>query len=330
MKNPDTARYFNIIKRVSKKLFFGKEKANFIALLYHRIKEKDEDSDLLPTLINASPEEFEKEIKFLIKNFNVISSDDVINNLKDDKPLPEKSMVITFDDGYRDNYLNAFPVLKKYKAPATIFLTSDFIDNEDLIWMDKIAYMLDRIKEHSLAVSGLGVYNVINKRKKDKAKLAIIEYLKSIDDCEKDKIMNSLRRDWNLDVDGHAAERYYLSSKEILEMAGNGITFGSHSSSHPVLTRIDARRLEKEILKSKARIEGIVGKKVELFAYPHGAHSDFNENIIDSLKKAGYEAAFTAVSGGNSISDKLDLFSLRRVSAGKSLIGLKKNIFLYT
>jgi peptidoglycan/xylan/chitin deacetylase (PgdA/CDA1 family) len=330
MKNTDTARYFNIAKRMSKKLLFGKEEAGFITLLYHRIKEKDEAMDFLPTLINASPEEFEKEIKLLTKNFNVISINDALNNLKDNKPLPEKSMLVTFDDGYRDNYLNAFPVLKKYKVPAAIFLTSDLIDSDDLIWTDKIACMIDKIKGRSLAVPGLGVYTVINKKNKDKAKFAIIEYLKSIDDREKDKIINSMSMGWNTDSCCHAAERYYLSGKEILEMAENGITFGSHGFSHSVLTKIDAGRLEREIIESKARIEEVTGKRVELFAYPHGAHGDFNENIAYFLKKSGYKAAFTAVPGRNYISDKLDLFSLKRVSAGKSLMELRKNIFLYT
>jgi peptidoglycan/xylan/chitin deacetylase (PgdA/CDA1 family) len=307
-----------------------KLKNKFIILCYHRIGNKSGSNCLISSLINGTQEEFEKEIIFLKKYFNIISLDYLVERIDNKEPLPINSLLITFDDGYNDNYINAFPILKKYRVPAAVFLTTDFIDNDkDLIWTDKVAYIIKETEKGSVNISGLGTHSLTNRYRKDKAKIAIIEYLKSIDDSEKNKIIDLLSKDLKVYLGSKISEKLYLSSKEILEMAKDGISFGSHGCSHSILTKISLRQAQDEIVKSKMKIEELIGKEVTFFAYPNGTYLDFNNEIIEILKKAGYEAAFTTIPGGNRHSDSQDIFSLKRISAGQSLRDLKKNLFLY-
>lgn len=300
-----------------------------IALLYHRIAQTDSSDSLIPGLINASLAEFEKEIEFLTKHFSIISIEEIVEAFRCGQHLPSNALIITFDDGYKDNYTYAYAVLKKFKIPATIFLTSDFIDNDkDLIWTDKVAYVLDKTEQLSIDVSDLS-YDLANKQKKNKAKVEIIEYLKNLDNYAKNKIVDSLSEKSGVGIEEVAAKNLYLSSSEILEMDKGGISFGSHGRSHSILTRLKLQEARDEILESKLKIEEIIGREIISFAYPNGTRFDFNNELIEILRECGYKIAFTAIPAINELKGDTDIFALNRVSAGRSFTDLKKNVAIY-
>ncbi len=113
-------------------LFFAQETANGVPVLsYHQVNDTDDNALTVPTA------EFERQIAYLHdEGYHAITPDQLTDYLNNGSPLPEKPVLITFDDGYRDNYKNAFPILKKYDMTATIFLVSDFMDRFDnyLTW----------------------------------------------------------------------------------------------------------------------------------------------------------------------------------------------------
>jgi peptidoglycan/xylan/chitin deacetylase (PgdA/CDA1 family) len=331
MRN-DINKYFFILERLSRKTFFkSSNDSSFIALIYHRIANTANSNDPISMVINASVSKFDEEVNFLKRDFNIISAEEAVNALINKTVLPERGLLITFDDGYKDNYTNAFPVLKKYKVPATIFLTTDSIDNyKDFIWKDKVAYLINKAQKSFMTIPGLATYNLMSVRKKNRAKISIIQYLEYRGDLEKNRVIDSLCEDLKVDLKNKSPKGLYLSSEEILEMSRAGISFGSHSCSHPILSNISPGQAQDEIIKSKAKIEQIVGEKVDFFAYPNGTKRDFNDRIIEILKDSGYKAAFTCIAGRNRQAADVDLFSLRRIPAGKSLWDLKKNILLYT
>ena len=107
-------------------------------LVYHRVGTiKDRWS-----ISVADTLEFENQLKYLQRTHKIITLGEMTRIIAEKRALPKKTAVITFDDGYKDNYTNAFPILKKLNIPATIFLTTGYIDNNDLFWWDKVGYIL--------------------------------------------------------------------------------------------------------------------------------------------------------------------------------------------
>jgi hypothetical protein len=120
---------------------FGSEKVRI--LLYHRVLDLQREKNLysLPGII-VSVKMFDEHVKYLFKNYNVISLENLVDSLKNNLPFPKKGVVITFDDGWRDNYSFAFPILKKYNLPATIFLTSGYIGTNKTFWPEQVISVL--------------------------------------------------------------------------------------------------------------------------------------------------------------------------------------------
>ena len=316
-----------------RKIFrFGFNQNNGLTILcYHRVLDKAEADLFLGFVVNASPELFEKEIFFLMRHFTIIPLEKAIETIKDKDLLPKNSLAVTFDDGYRDNYTYAFPILKKYGIPATIFLTTDFIDNKnEWIWTDKIAYLFANTQSRRIDIPNLGIYNLTSRRKRWKAIIDVTEYLKNVNNSTKNDITGLICKKLESGISKDGDKRLYLSRNEILEMSRSNISFGSHGCSHSILTKIDLKEAKREIVDSKIKIENIINKPVRLFAYPNGSIYDFNGELISLLKEFGYKAAFTTLLGKNVTVENLDLFSLKRIPAGRSLMDIKRNLFLYT
>lgn len=211
-----------------------------LIICYHCVKD-EANSCLRPTTVA----DFESQMRYLSEEYNPISLETAAQHIQDGTSLPSRAIVVTFDDGYRDNYENAYPIVKKYNIPATVFLTTGFVGTGELPAWER----------------------------------------------------------------GHYAgeKPLMLSWKQVREMSDSGISFGSHTLTHPFLTRIPRRQVLKEIHVSKDLIEQQIGKPVRTFAYPSG---DFDSEVKGIVREAGYSAAVTTVSGCNGAYD--DVCALRR------------------
>jgi len=298
-------------------------------LCYHRVADRSGAGEFSNLVVNCSPESFEREVAFLKDHYNIISVEEAVAALRLKKDLPPDSLSITFDDGYRDNYTNAFPVLKKYRVSAAVFLTADFIGNDKgLIWTDLITHLIDSTKKGFIDIPRIGKYCLEGLKRREKAEISIIQHLNKLDSAERDKIIDLVSDELDVKFDPGIAGGVYLSGSEISEMSRSGMIFGSHGCSHSIFTRVKPARARREAVDSKARIEQITGKTTRFFAYPNGSRLDFNDETAGILKQAGYEAAFTTVHGVNRQSGDIDMFSLKRIPAGRSLEDLKKNLFM--
>ena len=123
-----------------------KLKNKAVVLMYHKVLDKEEiSSSYSQNGIIVSKESFETQIKYLKKNFNIISLNSTIQSLKNKTSLPSRSCLVTFDDGWKDNYQNAYPILKECQIPAVIFLSTDFIGSDQHFWQEKLVQCLVRI-----------------------------------------------------------------------------------------------------------------------------------------------------------------------------------------
>ena len=249
--------------------------------LYHRIKAPSGRDVLLENVLKyrwcVSPSDFEMQIKQLRKKYRFISAEDFMGN-----KIPKNAALLTFDDGYSDFYTNAFPLLKKYEIPAAVFLVSGHVGTRKPFWWDEIISCIYNTGAKEFEGFKLEYLD----GKSEFIRQLLIRFTE-INEGEKLRRIESLKKA----LSGERIIGENLHWSEILEMKDRGIYFGSHSISHPVLTKISESDMRTELVRSKIHIERKIKEDVRLFAYPNGIHS---EKVKGALKKAGYVAAFTA------------------------------------
>jgi peptidoglycan/xylan/chitin deacetylase (PgdA/CDA1 family) len=283
-------------------------KSQVAVLMYHRVCPRNDNWSLDP----LSPQGFEKQMEYFCRNFEVISLAELSRYLQQRKYLPEKAVVITFDDGYKDNYLYAYPIIKKYHIPATIFLTTGHIGTGRLFWFDKVGYIIQHTSVNNLDLGKFG--NHARKSNIDNlhTKVTIIERLKRMPEEEKNFLIErllSISRITNIPTD--VGKELILTWDEVKEMSNDGVDFGAHSVSHPILTNIPLEQAKMEILQSKKDIEEELSKEVIAFSYPNG---DFNSEISKFIQESGFTCAVSVLPSAL-ISPKDSTYEMSRMGA---------------
>ena len=238
-----------------------------LILTYHRVYDSSADYEYL----GVSRDVFESHIKFVKDNFKVVSTQEGIDAIYETKSK-EIYAAINLDDGYMDNYTNAFPVLKKYSIPATIFLTTDFIGKNHIFWWDKVFNIVTFVKS-SRPESGVET---------DRIDKVLIN--KNEDEIE--SFIRDMEKRYGYKENHITCPM--LGWAEIKEMAGSGISFEAHTKTHKNLCLLKDREVMEELTGSKNAIETGLGKEVIGFSYPFGI---FDQRIKDLVKKAGFRYA---------------------------------------
>jgi peptidoglycan/xylan/chitin deacetylase (PgdA/CDA1 family) len=265
---------------------------------------------------------FRSQIRYITKNYNVISLDQYIDCCITGKFLPEKSVIITIDDGYKSNYTIAFPIFKEFDIPATIFLTTDFVDNKNFLWVDRLEYAINytEAKDLQIIIGKEELYfPLATKQDKVSCDIGLRGRLKSMRLKIIEQVINETEDKLNarLSETSNIPEIYEpLNWNEVLEMIKTSkVNFGSHTHNHLILARYDQEVIRNELSLSKKIIERETGVNTKLFCYPNGARGDFNAKSKLLIKELGYSCALTTVSGMNN--EFSDLYELKRFSVGK-------------
>jgi peptidoglycan/xylan/chitin deacetylase (PgdA/CDA1 family) len=263
-------------------------------LIYHRVLPVQDE--FLPA---TSLDVFEGQARYLARHCRVLSLQAAVNELLEDS-LVDDTVVITFDDGYRDNLTHALPILEKYGLPATIFLVTDCIGTGRVLWHDQIfrGFSITQKKEIS-GLNDLIDLSWSTPKEKYAARDEVLHRLKNLREDERaDSIGRILQR---LEVDQvDSRPGLMLNWTDILEMQRKGVSFGSHTASHPILVNAPIEQVRWELATSKAVLEERLGEEIRAFAYPSGRRRDFDDRTISCLREVGYSVAVTTIAGNNS------------------------------
>jgi peptidoglycan/xylan/chitin deacetylase (PgdA/CDA1 family) len=257
--------------------------------------------------------EFEKRISYICSKYKLLTLQELAYRILMDEPLLQDSMVLTFDDGYKDMFSNAYPVLRKYSAPATVFLTTGHIGSGELFWWDKIGYVIYNSRLDRIQLDG--VYHSL--RTTEEKRKTVDTLLAEADTGSEDRkkmLINNLVTASGVKIPDGLGEGLTLSWSEIRAMSNDGIDFGAHTVTHPVLTRVSLEQAKSEIFQSKIEIENRLNKPVTTFAYPRGMAGDFNTQTVALVKQAGFKCAVTAIPG--MVSQQTDPYQFGRIAPG--------------
>lgn len=287
-------------------------------LAYHRIGQPGQGalaSD--PQLFSATANGFVWQMAYLRAHFSILSFDEMLERHRLGEAFPSNAAIVTFDDGYRDNFDIAYPILRQFSMPATIFLTTGLIGTTDRMWWDEVASLLESTKASSISVPDFGLLPLTTARQRSHAREMLRRHLKALSAPERLDQIEAIRDAVGNGNPSLSVERVHLSWDEVRAMSQYGMTFGAHTHSHPILTQVALEEAEDEIARSKQTIEDELGKPVRYFAYPNGKRGDFDHLTRELLIQSGFEAAVTLQHGSNALADSsLDWLALRRIYIG--------------
>jgi peptidoglycan/xylan/chitin deacetylase (PgdA/CDA1 family) len=281
-------------------------------LMFHGVLPDADTSLFNPSGKFVSPERMQSFLGRIARMFRIVSMDEFISGTLNGRS-PTNTMVLTIDDGYENVHRYAYPVLRGMGLPFTVFVSTGFVDTDRVLPWDILNYA---VMGTDAALLPAGVLPRDVELGTPEAKRAALQLIKNHIRTESaDRVVDSVDRICEAlhvrsDAPDWSAVRF-LSSAQIREMAGNGVTFGGHTVSHPVLSRESRDRVRTEVRECKRVLESITGRAVTVFAYPNGAAGDFNETTKEELRAAGYIASFATIHGLHHPGD--DLFEIRRI-----------------
>lgn len=277
----------------------------FAILCHHRI-----GSGGVPYYSNFSPEAFEKQIRFLRSNYRLVSMDELCLGL-DEKESRGQAVAITFDDGYRDVYTQAFPILRKYRVPAMVYLTGAAIETGEVSWYDRVFAIAMSSRRYALEIEVDGPRRFILASPQSRM-LAATEIVKALRGCSnRERIAACAALEAQANVPPAEVRDRMLTWQQIHEMQRAGISFGAHTMTHPVVGRLEADEREAELGHSKSLLEDRLQQPVEHFAYPFGSVSDIDAETCSLMPSVGYRSAVSTAWGVNV--PNTNRFLLRRI-----------------
>jgi peptidoglycan/xylan/chitin deacetylase (PgdA/CDA1 family) len=277
----------------------------FVILCYHGIGESGNPLSPAP-----SRESFDAQMRFLSRHYRIVSLEEACRDLHDSSNV-EPGIAITFDDGYRSAYTVAFPILQKYRLPATIYLTVESVDSGQVAWYDRVFLAMAVVPsgELRLDLPAPTRFQLNSPEDRLRAALEVVVQLRALP--------NSIRRDCcfllerTIGLPQDALSNRVLTWEQIHTMHRAGIAFGSHTLSHPVVSQLAPRELERELAESKLLLEERLGDPVKDFAFPFGKVSDCGVAALEMLSRCGYRSAVTTVPGVNT--PQINRYELRRL-----------------
>lgn len=248
---------------------------------------------------------FEALVSHLREHYDVMSMDELVEHLETGRALPPFPAVLTFDDGFASNYHLAYPVLRHFGLPAIIYLETEFVDQKQPIWVDRVDFAMQR---GGRSRRELVSFKEQLKRKPQEQILAAVEQLEQ----------ETGHRLGRADTPELPAIFHPLNWDQVREMAASGlISFGSHTHSHVLLGRATPEVIRHELEVSRRLIEKESGRPCVHFCYPNGSPGDFSETSEQLLRELGFRSSLTTVGGLNPPS--CSPFLLRRLGMTNDL-----------
>jgi len=274
-------------------------------VVYHRII-SDGHSGVCP-YISVTETNLRDQIRFFKKHYQLITLEKAVDLLSAGY-LDKQYLVVTFDDGYEDNYTLGMRIFAEEAIRPTVFVTTDCVARGKTLWPDRLRHIIYSavvIQPIVIIKSNCLIGKSLTER------ITALKYLiahgKGLSMIEREVFIQELANKFKVT---EQCPPQMLDSEQVKLLTEHGVSIGAHTVNHPVLSKVSAEIAEREIKESKRALEKWTGRDIVTFAYPNGKSEDFTELTVGQLQSAGYVAAVTTMRGVNK--HGCDLFRLRR------------------
>jgi peptidoglycan/xylan/chitin deacetylase (PgdA/CDA1 family) len=257
--------------------------------------------------------EFARQAALLAQEYRVLPLSEVISRLEQRAPLPERAACITFDDGFRNVLTTACPILQRHQLPATVFLVTGAMGTGQPAWTDRLFHALLTTSRGEVRHHGR-TWPLSTPGERSAAYKDLTQHLKQLPVEIKDEHVGELAHELGRPEVPRDSALATLNWEEVDALRATGLVeFGSHTHTHPVLSRCSPARQEHELRASRDVLRVRLGR-ADLFAYPNGSRADFTPTTQDLLRRLGYRCGVTTIPGLNRAGQ--DLYELCRVHVG--------------
>ncbi len=282
-----------------------------LVLCYHGVVPGDQKLDPFFYRIMVDCGEFDRQLGILRRLFTPVSVLELLDSLEGRAELPDRAALVTFDDGYLNNLTQAVPILERHGIPALFNVTTGYIGTRRMLWPLELGLRILRWHGPILPIPD-GRPDRRLHRELPRRRLAeeLLELCKRLPDEAREAYLDRLR-DGPMDAADDSAQWSFLSWDDVRELKRRGFAIGSHTVEHPILTRVDGKRMKRELEESKAKLEKELGEPCASIAYPNGARGDFSLEVTRAARDAGYRLGFILTGGFNC--RRPDAFEIDRV-----------------
>jgi peptidoglycan/xylan/chitin deacetylase (PgdA/CDA1 family) len=275
-----------------------------LVLMYHRVGPAD------AAFKSVSVADFRRQMSWLARNCRPIAPEALEASAREpDRMRP--AVLVTFDDGYRDYHDHAWPVLRELGIPALVFLSTDFMDRGGLLWSEALRWALAHTRRERAGLPGGGAMPLRAAEDRRAWLAAWAARLRRVTETDKQATVAALLDELAQGGPPPPPPRQMLSWDEVRATRGL-TTFGGHTHTHPILSRVGPGRLDQELGTCRERIEAETGERPRFFAYPNGQREDFTPEVKQAVRRHGFEVAFSAIEGVNG--PNTDWLEVRRFS----------------
>ncbi len=298
---------------------------NWLSVLtYHRV---GSPSDALGgDMFDATEEHFDRQLAYLSRHFNFVTTDDVIG-MCDGGSLPPNPVMLTFDDGYVDNLTTALPMLLRHGAKATFFIPTDYVDRRRLFWWDRVSLMVSRTTREVFELD----YPRKLRVERSQALKKLTDLVKTEYDLDLERFLDHLaaRTDVQLasDEERVQVDELIMTWDNIRELQASGMDVQSHTHTHRVVHTLRREQLDRELRISREILEDQLGRPIRGLAYPVGYPIAGQRHIRDAVAAAGYRVAFNTQTGPIATWRRIDPLDLNRMATD---VGMSAALFRAT
>ena len=252
---------------------------------------------------------FRRQLCWLKANAQVLSEDEVLGCLSRPRTFPRRGVLLTFDDGYRDNYELAFPALREQGLPALFFVPTAPLVTRRLGWWDIVAYLVGRSRRTALELEGTR-HSLDGEPARQACIRLLLERYKTLPEAETRELATHLAERLDTALPSAALQDAELMTvPQLREMLAAGMAVGAHTHTHRVLATLETEAQRRELVRSKRVLERLFKTTVRSLAYPVGRRDSFGEQTKRLARETGYAMAFSFYGGFNrpGAMDPLDL-----------------------
>jgi peptidoglycan/xylan/chitin deacetylase (PgdA/CDA1 family) len=298
-----------------------------VVLMYHRVLDPDEQrgTGSHPGIV-VSRETFARQVALLKRRFVPLTLDEFTARMENGQPFASSSCLVTFDDGWRDNFTNALPILRDHGVPAVVFLPVNFIGQQRLFWREALTHLMVELVRHTRRDSSMaqrcrpllrsiGLERVLEATEADPRPF-VIDVIASQTGLKAqvvEPLLPRLSAELGIRVEDLRTPDTFIDWEQAAAMSRDGIAFGGHGADHRLLTDISPDAADREIGTARDMMRRAFNGTVPTFSYPNGSWS---ADVVGRVRAAGYRLAFTTVPGSVSCND--DRFTVKRLNVHES------------
>jgi len=288
-------------------------------LTYHRVQTVPEDFPFDEGVVDAAPDEFDRQMAILRKYFTPVGIDELCD-FADGRKLPRNPVLVTFDDGYRDNLEVALPILQRHGMRAAFAIVTGHTTERRVFWWDRINYLLKKTRERHVEVAyplplRLDLGDAARRREAIETALRVVKRHYQLD---VERFLVELGRAagvaWDDALERRLSDDLLLTWDGVRALRRAGMDVLSHSHTHRTLHTLSDPEIHEELTRSRAELEKQLGERVRAVAYPVGNRIDDRPYVRKAMAEAGYALGFTNGTGPNAIWGGLDRYGVRRLS----------------